>query len=301
MTQQKLAPLEEFNAEIVQKPLRGLLVNMDVELERRLKAASESRDSEAERRLSLLLLMLRFTSNSYEAICFLLSTEDDSPKRKSQFALIVPPANRQLLDLLFTLVYIMDDFPARSLAYELSGYRQLREEYEQFHERFGTDPKWRRHFDGLQESQRMMEQYLPITPEQKTNPKVIARWLGPSKLVKKTTKSQTFLQFLDKWLYRDTSAQAHLNARGLLETGLFLLSSLAPEEMREVIEKRTIRQYTARHFSRTLLTVLAIAGEIDTYCQLNNRETLARLWGLLSGYFEEAKDIYERRYQAMRT
>jgi hypothetical protein len=119
MTPKKRAPLEEFNAEIVQVPLRGLLTNMDRELERRLKTAGQSHDRKAEHSLSLLLIMLRFTSNSYEAICFLLSTTDDNPKRKSQFALVVPPANRQLLDLLFTIVYIMDDFPARSLAYEL--------------------------------------------------------------------------------------------------------------------------------------------------------------------------------------
>src|ERR1700730_15153466 len=162
MTPQKRAPLEEFNVEIVQVPLRRLLTNMDRELERRLKTGDQSHDRQAEHSLSLLLIMLRFTSNSYEAICFLLSTTDDNPKVKSQFALVVPPANRQLLDLLFTLVYMKDDFPARSLAYELSGYRQLREES---------------------------------------------------------------------------------------EIGLFVLSSLAPEEMREAIEKRTIRQYAARHFS----------------------------------------------------
>jgi hypothetical protein len=145
----------------------------------------------------------------------------------------------------------------------------------------------------------MMERYFPITPEQKVNPTVIGRWLGPSKLAKKSTKSQPFLEFLDKWLYGDTSAQSHLNARGLSEVGLFVLSSLAPEEMREVIEKRTIRQYAARHFSRTLLAVLAIVSDIDIFCHLNNRETLARLWVLLAGYFDEAKDVYERRYQAM--
>ena len=39
---------------------------------------------------------------------------------------MLPATNRQLLDLLFTLVFMLDDFPERSMSYELSGYRQAR-------------------------------------------------------------------------------------------------------------------------------------------------------------------------------
>jgi len=113
MTEQKLAPLEVFDARIVQTPLQGLLRNMDSELARLLKQAMTSRNQEAERRVSLFLIMLRFTKNSYEAASFLCSDSDDAPKRKREFALILPPTNRQLLDLLFTLVFMLDEFPAR--------------------------------------------------------------------------------------------------------------------------------------------------------------------------------------------
>ena len=41
--------------------------------------------------------------------------------------------------------------------------------------------------------------------------------------------------------------------------------------------------------------------EVDTFCQLNNRETLSRLWVILGGYAEEADNIYKLRYQAMLT
>ncbi|SRR5260370_19311721 len=118
-------PLEVFDAQIVQTPLQGLLRNMDEELARRLRQSMASPNREAERRLSLLLMMLRFTRNSYEAICFLLSSTDVTPKRKKEFVLVLPPTNRQLLDLLFTLVFMMDDFPKRSMAYEVCSYRTL--------------------------------------------------------------------------------------------------------------------------------------------------------------------------------
>jgi len=299
MTQEKMPPLEEFNAQLVQAPLQGLLRNMDSEIVRRLKQAAASHDGELERRLSLLLTMLRFTKNSYEAVSFLCSTMDETPKRKKEFVLVLPPANRQLLDLLFTLVFMTDEFPTRSMDYERSGYRQAREEYDKFYARFGTHPKWQAHFLTLRELLPTMEKYLSITPEQRANPAVIPYWRAPYRLMKTATKSQPFMEFLENWLYGETSAQAHLNASGLFAVGGFLLTDFAPEDERKIIEDQNLQRYTFRHFSRTLITVLAIASEIDNFCHLNNRETLARLWVLLGGYAEEADDVYKERYQAM--
>jgi len=292
-------PLEEFNAQIVQAPLQGLLRNMDEELARRLKQSMASGDREAERRLSLLLIMLRITRNSYEAMSFLISNVEEHPRRKREFELVLPPTNRQLLDLLFTLVFMMDDFPNRSLAYELSGYRQARETFEKFHKRFGTHPKWQSHFHNLQELRETMEKYLPITPQQRGDPKIIPYWYAPYRLMQKATRSQSFMEFLEKWLYGETSAQAHLNPAGLFSVGGFVLSDFAPEDEKTRIKSRILEQFIFRHFSRTLITALAITSEIDNFCQLNNRETLARLWVLLGGYAAEADDVYKERYQAM--
>jgi hypothetical protein len=214
MAEQKLSPLGVFDARIVQTPLQGLLRNMDSELARLLKQGMTSHNREAERRLSLFLIMLRFTKNSYEAASFLCSDSDDAPKRKRDFVLILPPTNRQLLDLLFTLVFMLDEFPVRSMAYELSGYRQAREEYDKFQARYGTHPKWQIHLLTLREWLPTMEKYFSITPEQKADPALIKYWRAPYKLMQTPTKSQPFMEFLEKWLYGETSAQAHLNAAG---------------------------------------------------------------------------------------
>src|SRR5256884_4688515 len=157
MAGEKLPPLEVFDARIVQAPIQGLLRDMDCELVRLLKQSMASHDIEAERKLSLFLTMLRFTKNSYEAASFLCSDADDTPKRKREFVLILPPTNRQLLDLLFTLVFMLDDFPARSMAYELSGYRQAREEYDKFHARYGRHPKGQAHFLTLRSEEHTSE------------------------------------------------------------------------------------------------------------------------------------------------
>jgi hypothetical protein len=87
----KLPPLEDFNAQVVQKPLQGLLFNIDREMERNLKQAAKVRDLESERHLSLPLIMVRVTINSYQAICFLVTNTEEHPKRKKEFALVIPP------------------------------------------------------------------------------------------------------------------------------------------------------------------------------------------------------------------
>jgi hypothetical protein len=69
--------------------------------------------------------------------------------------------------------------------------------------------------------------------------------------------------------------------------------------MKDLIENRTIHQYIYRHFSRTVITILAIASEIDAFCQLKNETALRHLWGLMAGYVEEAKDVYEERYESL--
>jgi hypothetical protein len=284
MTQQNESPLEEFDARLVQAPLQGLLRNMDGELVRRLKHAMSVRDKESERRLSLFLIVLSFTRNSYEAARFLCSDANDNAKRKREFILILPPTNRQLLDLLFTLVFMLDDFPTRSMAYELSGYRQAREEYDKFHARYGAHPKWQAHFLTLREWLPTMEKYLTITPEQKANPALIKYWRAPYRLMQTVTVSQPFMEFLEKWLYGETSAQAHLNAAGLFAVSGFLISEFAPEDERKIIEERNFEKYKFRHFSRSLITVLAIASEIDNFCRLKNRETLSHLWVFLVSF-----------------
>jgi hypothetical protein len=301
MTRQNQEPLLPFNAQLVQAPLQGLLRNTDCELARRFQRAAASRDRGAERTLSLFLILARFTKTSYESVSFLASNADDGSKRKKEFVLVVPPINRQLMDMLFNIVYITDDFPSRSLDYELYGYRQAREQYDRVYERFGNLPKWERHFEEQREFLKNMERYLSITDEQKASPSIIRYWVGPARLIKRKTKSQYFLKFLDTWFYSETSAQAHLNPAGLFSVAMFLISEFAPEAARENVEGRMLQQFTFKHFSRTLILVLAVLSEMESFCHLDNRDDLTRVWRILNEYSEEADDVYQARYQGLLT
>jgi hypothetical protein len=299
MIHENQEPLVEFNVQLVQAPLQGLFRNTDSELARRFQHATVTRDRVAERTLSFFLILTRFAKTSYESISFIASDSDDGSKRKKEFVFVLPPVNRQLMDMLFNIIYITDSFPSRSMEYELYGYRQAREQYNQVYSRFGSLPRWRQHFETQQAFLLDMEKYLSITAEQKADPAIIRYWPGPKRLTKRPTKSQPFLKFLDTWFYSETSAQAHLNPAGLFSVAMFLISEFAPKEMRENVDGRMLEQFKFKHFSRTLILVLAILSEIDTFCRLDNKEDLVRVWGLLKGYAEEADDVYKERYQEL--
>jgi hypothetical protein len=292
-------PLETFNFSVVQQPLTGLLRNMDSDLRRRLDLLARTNDVNEIRRFTLLQIMLRFATNSYQAVGFLLSDLDEHPKRLPRFVLVVPPINRQLMDLWFSLVYIMDDFGPRALAYDQTGYRELCEEVDKRRKESGSDPEWYDWFQDMEELKSLMEQQVPLSADQIADPSQIPYWQGPFNLAQKSTKSQLFLQFLEQLLYHDTSAEAHLKPGGLFMAGSILLADLAPEEIRKQIENRTIHQYKFRQLCRTVVNLLGIVSEIEMYCGLNNREQLVKVWTILAGYNTDAKDVYEMRYKTM--
>jgi hypothetical protein len=60
-----------------------------------------------------------------------------------------------------------------------------------------------------------------------------------------------------------------------------------------------------RHFSRTVILLLAIATEIDNYFDLNNRAQLLGIWTTfikqteIPGVDSEAKEMYDLRYKTL--
>jgi hypothetical protein len=290
--------LRSYHA-LIQTPLTGLIRNVDTDFRRYVDNVGRTNDLNELRRVTLLLMMLRFAINSYQAAGFLLSDVDEHPKRLPQFVLVMPPINRQIMDLWFSLVYIMDNFAPRALAYDQCGYRETIEEVEKKKVLYGTDPEWQGWFQDMGNLISVMEAQMPLTPEQKADPSTIPYWLAPFNLAKQPSQSQGFLQFLERLLYHDTSAEAHLKPGGLFVSGSILLRDIAPKELKQLVENRTMHQYKFKQFCRTVLVLLGVISEIELYAKLGNREQLVKVWGLLAGYNADAKDVYQMRYQVL--
>lgn len=298
-TSKPAKPLETVDFKVIQEPLEGLLRNMDEDLKRRIRELEKMNgDRDRHRELMMLLIMLRFAHNSYQALAFLLSDLDPHPKRLPRYVLIVPPVNRQIMDLWFSLVYIMDDFEPRILLYEQIAYRQLREQIDKVRKRHGSNPDWSDWFHDMEETARLMEGQVHLSDEQKLNPsKEISSWPHSHDLATKASRSQDFLKFLDEEIYGEVSIAAHLKPSGLMHVAGLVLSDIAPEHYKKLVEERTIHQYKFRNYFRTVITLLGIISEIEMHCKLVNAEQVAKVWKRMAAWNADAKDIYELRYK----
>jgi len=294
----RLKPLVPFDVQMVQSRLDGLLINVDRDLQRQSKQAAAAKDFDLVRQLVLMLVMIKVASNGYAAICY-LTVDQGAPHWRKTFTLAIAPINRQLMDMLFTIVYMRDDFPARTLAYERASYRAFKEEYKQFYGAYKDVKEWKPFFSDQKLLLRIMGPILNLSLADKRNVERIPRWKQPHKLSRQHTKSQPFLQWLHRWVYGDTSAEAHLSGTGLFAVSPFLLADLSDEQMKHAIESRAALQYHARHFGRTIMTVLAIATEIDAQFRLNNHAVCAYIWRIIIDHSPEAKDVYKQRYEAV--
>lgn len=298
----ELKPLERFDFKPVQEPLDGLILNVDRDLQRRAHEVERSGDFEKFRQTTLLLIMLRVAANGYQALGFLLADVDPHPRRLARFVTNVPFINRPLMDLWFSLVYIADDFGPRSLDYELYAYRQMWEEINTAKKRYGADPEWAPWFQDMNDLSSYMEAQLPLTAEQKadpTNSNLIKSWPSPHALSTQASPCQDFLKLINELLYVDASIQAHLKPAGLLQMAGILLVDMAPEQMRDNIENRTIHQYKFRHFCRTVIALMGIISEIEAYCKLGNAEQALKVWTRLADKNPDAKDVFLARYNTL--
>ena len=137
----KPKPLRSFDYKLVQERLDGLLINVDRDLQRAVTNARANQPEISPRALTLLDIFVRFVRNAYHALGYIVADTPEDPQRNPNYALIIPPVNRQLLDLLFSLVFMLDDFEIRSLQYQRAGWREGNEEYQKFKTEFSSDPE----------------------------------------------------------------------------------------------------------------------------------------------------------------
>jgi hypothetical protein len=290
-------PLRRFEYSLVAERMDGLLINIDRDLQRRGLRATQSGNHNADRCYMLLNLIVRFAQNSYDAVRYVAGNTPEDSRRRPNYALVVPTINRQVLDLLFSLVYMLDDFSVRSLQYQRAGWRELNEEYHLFKSHFSRDPAWTQHFKNVKGELTKMVSRFGIADKERKNPKLVPFWKHPFELKDEKTESRPFLRYLEKWLYADTSAQAHLSFGGLIMVAPFLVAGIVGGQDEEWITGRTMRQYHFKHFSRTAIVTLAIATEIDCYCQLGNEKVAGYLWNIFGEYAAEAKEMLKQRYE----
>jgi hypothetical protein len=295
--QKPLKPLREFDYSLVAKKIDGLHFNLNRDLEREISKALASGHLQHERSLSVLIVMLRFAWNSYEAVMYISADRPPDPARKANYTIVLPAINRQLLDLLFSLVYMLDNLIPRSLDYQKAGWRDFVEERDSLKAQFSGRDDGTEFLEAIDSQIDTMVDRFKLSTEEQQNPNLVNYWKTPFKLAKRAGPCQNFLQFLEKEIYKDVSAQAHLTFAGLLKVSGFLVADLLGDRVPEENRTRAMQSFHFQQVSRTAITYLAVATEIDVYLKLGNQAAIDYLWVILSEFVLEAKEMYEIRYQ----
>lgn len=294
-----LRPLRRVDYGLVRAKLDGLLFNVDRDLQRRVRSFEQSQRWHSARQLVGLNATVRFTKNSYDAVRYLVADTPEDLNRRPNYVLIVPAVNRQLLDLLFTLVYMFDDYAARVLEYEKAGWRESKQEYEMLHERFGDDPEWSDFFANRGRILDAMAAFLSLTQEEQQKISLIPWWGTPTQLMRKKTQSQAFLKWLYEWFYQDLSREAHLSSSGVYRIAPFVLAEIVGGREKEIVDSHVIQIFRFTQISRLALIVLAIMTELSTHFSLGNFDSVSYLWQILSDQVPEGKDMFDQRYKSL--
>jgi len=303
---QEPTELRALDYTTVAAPIDGLLFNVDRDLQRRIAVHHTAGELVKKRSVEMALMFLRYARIAYNAVRFLTADTPEDPARKPVYAVIIPNVNRQLIDILSTLVFMLDDLIPRHNWYERSGYRGMREQYDLYNKTYGNDPLWQRHLTSLAAAIVKSAQVMNISATDQQHPSQIKYWPTPYQMKKKVkTKSQDFLRYLITWLWGDTSEQAHFACNGMFTLAPYIYGDLLDEKERERVDNQLIHQYHYEQFSRTVILLLAIATEIDSYFGLNNKTQLLDIWLMfvkqceIPGVDSEAKAMYDVRYKKM--
>lgn len=293
-----IRPLKRLDYKLIEAKLDGLLFNVGRDMQRKISELSEQQQWHEARQMVGLNVAVMFTKNSYNAVRYVAADSPEDHKRQPNYVLVVPAINRQLLDLLFTLIYMFDDYGNRALEYEKAGWRETKEEYEMLRSRFGDDPEWIDFFTNRGRILAEMADFLSLSPEQLSDQRLIPWWGTPTQLMRKQTRSQSFLKWLYQWFYQDTSRTAHLSSSGMYRVAPFVLAEIVGGREKEIVDSHVIHIFRFTQISRLALIVLAIMTEVSTHFRLSNHDSIVYLWQALADV-AEGKDMYEQRYKVL--
>jgi hypothetical protein len=243
----------------------------------------------------LLLLLAKVAEVMFSTIRYFCAELPEDPARRITFASSAPPLLRSLLDEIFTVVFVGEDIPTRVSWYYKAGWRETREEYQRYVERYtgksGWD-EWLRVYAGFLDSSRAE---WGITAEEATNPKAITWWPTPGQMIASkllTAEHQVFLEYMRDWFYREFSQEDHLSLPGLIRRGA---NFLRPPD--EVVTRSYWKKLRADWVTYALVLFLAFLSEITLLCRFDLRGRCAYLWGILKEFSPLAAEVYEARYE----
>lgn len=241
----------------------------------------------------LLAAQVAAARNMYRAVRFLCADQPPDPARKPELALCVPSLNRSVLDLLFAVVFELDDLPVKSVQFYKGGWREIHEEHERYLKWHSCDAEFTAWLSEKSAFLSATRALWGITADEAASPSKLAYWPTPGQMLKRQDLSpdrREFLNYLDAWYYKELSSSSHASWPGLSTNSAALLN---PDE---VWRTEQLAKFKSDCVMRTMMFLLSIYSEIELVFQFGSAAKLRYAWSILGPYRLEAKELYELRY-----
>lgn len=243
----------------------------------------------------VLQATVKVAANTYNSVRYLCAEKPPDPARKLEYAVSVSPLSRTILDSLFNVVFLFEDFPSRIQWYLRSGWREIHDEHDRHDRAYGTDPEWAEWLAGLRAFVERSRASWYVTEEEAADPSSIRWWPIPGQMLRSADlldANRDFLQYLHDWFYRMLSSESHLALPGLMRRAVHLLHSEDREERDLNLDK-----YRSDGSVTTIILLLALLTECHLGLGYDLGERCKYLWTMLSDSFPPAKEIYTLRYE----
>lgn len=283
-----------LDASVITEPLDSMLTALANKIEREWPANLAYILGARE----LFLLTLRTADVTCRSIRWLCADKPPDPNRIPEYCLSLPPLNRTILDNLLTVIFLLEDLPARCVWYHKAAWRDSRLELDRFRAEYGHLPEWRDWLGRLTEWTNFGITLFGVSPEEVAAPSRMDRWPNPGAMVKYRLKpdaplppTRAFMKYLNDWFYAELSQQAHLGGAGLMKRASALMFDRTdPERLRALTKNKW------SWLGQTFAMMLALASELEASFHFGLRERLNYLWGLETSVIVVAKEMHEKRY-----
>lgn len=253
------------------------------------------------------LLALRYSRSVFRVVCGMCSDERRADYRWNwEQILVLPSTNRTLLDVLANSIFILEN-PEQNLSwYVKAAWWEQKREYERFKAEYGARPEWTEWLESYAKLLQRGVREFGMTDEEQTNPKAIPYWPTPGKMPQYETSTEQqsddrrFLQYLYDWYYRDHSAQAHMSFLGQMKLGSILVLEDLDSASKDDMQNNKLPRLMTSHVSRSAFLLLSLISEFQHRFKFSGNLELRilEIWHVLIAAFPEAREIFERRYDA---
>jgi len=280
--------LFRIDAKVIQEPLDTLLIAASNKLEREWPTSIPCHPSSP---LYLRAFVL-VSRNIFRAMGYFCADKPPDPMRKPEYANAARPLARVILEIVFNVVFMLEDLSTRTERYEKAGWRSMAEDLEMFRKTYGDDPDWSPYLKTFGEHVKRGQEFFHLTDAEFENPTFIKKWPSPGGMRDEASPElDSFLRYLRDWFYRNLSDDAHVNWVGLVRLGAGLLGDIDGIDTDWSVAKQK-----SDTIATTVILLLVLLSELEITLGLGLGSKLPYLWRIMNEGWLAAKEVYLRRY-----